>query len=88
MISVRSKVQVFLGPPFHALDGQPHGILNRGCSSAGRAPDLHSGGHRFDPVHLHHPGAPASIFVLSGFEGKKFPNLFGLGDWLLVDHVS
>jgi hypothetical protein len=25
---------------------------------------------------------------LSGFEGKKFPNLFGLGDWLLVDHVS
>jgi hypothetical protein len=26
----------------------------RGCSSAGRAPALHAGGHRFDPVHLHH----------------------------------
>ena len=24
-----------------------------GCSSAGRASDLHSEGHRFDPVHLH-----------------------------------
>ena len=26
-----------------------------GCSSVGRAPALHAGGHRFDPVHLHHP---------------------------------
>ena len=25
----------------------------RGLSSAGRAPDLHSGGHRFDPDRLH-----------------------------------
>ena len=25
-----------------------------GCSSAGRAPALQAGGHRFDPVHLHH----------------------------------
>ena len=25
-----------------------------GHSSAGRAPDLHSGGRRFDPVWLHH----------------------------------
>ncbi len=25
----------------------------RACSSAGRAPDLHSGGHRFDPVQVH-----------------------------------
>ena len=25
----------------------------RGCSSAGRAPALHAGGHRFDPGHLH-----------------------------------
>jgi hypothetical protein len=24
-----------------------------GCSSAGRAPDLHSGGRRFDSCHLH-----------------------------------
>ena len=40
MISVRSKVQVLLGPPW-------------GCSSAGRASALHAGGHRFNPVHLH-----------------------------------
>jgi hypothetical protein len=25
-----------------------------GCSSVGRAPDLHSGGRRFDPDQLHH----------------------------------
>ena len=25
----------------------------RGCSSAGRAPALQAGGHRFEPVHLH-----------------------------------
>ena len=25
-----------------------------GCSSVGRAPALHAGGHRFEPVHLHH----------------------------------
>ena len=25
-----------------------------GCSSIGRAPALQAGGHRFDPVHLHH----------------------------------
>ena len=29
-------------------------LLIRGCSSAGRAPALQAGGHRFDPVHLHH----------------------------------
>ena len=28
-------------------------ILNWGISSAGRAPDLHSGGQRFDPAILH-----------------------------------
>ena len=28
-------------------------IFVRGCSSAGRAPALHAGGHRFEPVHLH-----------------------------------
>ena len=28
-----------------------------GCSSVGRAPALHAGGHRFEPVHLHHRGA-------------------------------
>ena len=30
-----------------------------GCSSVGRAPDLHSGGRRFDPDQLHHgAGSP------------------------------
>src|SRR5215472_17003403 len=31
---------------------------NRGCSSVGRAPALQAGGHRFDPVHLHHLAPP------------------------------
>ena len=39
-----SKVRVFLGPPYKFLGG---------ISSAGRAPDLHSGGQRFDPAILH-----------------------------------
>ncbi len=30
------------------------GVEFRGCSSAGRAPALQAGGHRFEPVHLHH----------------------------------
>ena len=42
---------------FEGLDPQERGIfvLKRiwGCSSAGRAPALQAGGHRFDPVHLH-----------------------------------
>ena len=29
-------------------------FLYWGCSSVGRAPALQAGGHRFDPVHLHH----------------------------------
>src|SRR6266478_85286 len=31
-----------------------------GCSSVGRAPALQAGGHRFDPVHLHHSAATRS----------------------------
>ncbi len=31
----------------------------RGFSSAGRAPALQAGGHRFDPVHLHQQVEPA-----------------------------
>ena len=45
LISVRSMVQLHPGPP-------PL-LLIWGCSSAGRAPALHAGGHRFEPVHLH-----------------------------------
>jgi hypothetical protein len=40
---VGSVVQVHPDPPSY-----------RGCSSVGRAPALQAGGHRFDPVHLHH----------------------------------
>ena len=67
---MRSKVQVFLGPPLY-YDGDfsalacfacaaccatetAAGDYRRARSSAGRAPDLHSGGHRFDPVRVHH----------------------------------
>ncbi len=38
------------------LSGYPDDMvaeLMRGCSSVGRAPALHAGGHRFDSVHLH-----------------------------------
>jgi hypothetical protein len=37
-------VQFHPGPPRRCY---------RGCSSAGRAPALHAGGHRFESVHLH-----------------------------------
>jgi hypothetical protein len=48
---------------FPGLQAQP-----RGCSSVGRAPDLHSGGRRFDPDQLHHfellwPGGQRSCAV-------------------------
>ena len=35
-------------------------LLNGGCSSAGRAPALQAGGHRFESVHLHHGGNPVA----------------------------
>jgi hypothetical protein len=60
---VRSEVQVLLDPPYLPRSGL--GRLNEtgwparreakrwGLSSAGRAPDLHSGGQEFDPPRLH-----------------------------------
>ena len=41
--------------------------VGRGCSSVGRAPALQAGGHRFDPVQLHHLQA-------SGCGGVKLIN--------------
>ena len=38
-----------------------------GISSAGRAPALHAGGHRFDPVILHHFGVKHLINLLTYF---------------------
>jgi hypothetical protein len=40
---------------------EPGAWESGGCSSAGRAPALHAGGHRFDPVHLHHFTAIKSV---------------------------
>ncbi len=48
----------------------------RGHSSAGRAPDLHSGGRRFDPVWLHHFLGNGVEEILS--EGR---NVFPRSSW-------
>jgi hypothetical protein len=58
LISVRSEVQILPGPPRAGRKTQEGSlvrflVLRRGCSSAGRAPALQAGGHRFEPVHLH-----------------------------------
>src|SRR5438046_5351326 len=37
-----------------APSSKPYLPESWGCSSVGRAPESHSGGHRFDPVQLHH----------------------------------
>ena len=36
--------------------GKPMVVKKRGYSSAGRAPALQAGGHRFDPDYLHQMG--------------------------------
>ena len=41
---------------------------SRGRSSAGRAPALQAGGHRFEPVRLHH-SHPAWMAWSSGLDG-------------------
>ncbi len=48
---MRSEVQVLLDPPTSLLFAKDD--ARWGLSSAGRAPDLHSGGQRFDPARLH-----------------------------------
>ena len=45
--------------------------INWGISSAGRAPDLHSGGQRFDPAILHHE-------TLSYFFCEEFFNIINI----------
>ncbi len=47
-----------IGPP------KSRPTRERGCSSAGRAPQSHCGGQRFDPAQLHHPVRAPSLFVL------------------------
>ena len=59
---MRSEVQVLLDPPLSLLRKSAMASSSRkaagrrswGLSSAGRAPDLHSGGQEFDPPRLHH----------------------------------
>jgi hypothetical protein len=46
LISVGSVVRIYPGPPFSKNE-------SGGISSAGRAPGLQPGGHRFDPGILH-----------------------------------
>ena len=43
-----------ISPRGRQLAAMPSRITAWGCSSVGRAPESHSGGHRFDPVQLHH----------------------------------
>ena len=64
---MRSEVQFFPGPPESVVGRQSIVVRRflpttndqrlttefRGCSSAGRAPGLQPGGHRFDPGQLH-----------------------------------
>ena len=35
----------------------------RGCSSVGRAPALHAGGHRFESVHLHQISKVLQVWI-------------------------
>ena len=61
-LRVRSKIALFAWPMPCRI---PLCGAVRGLSSAGRAPDLHSGGQRFDPARLHHLNS-----ALAGIEGR------------------
>ena len=86
MISVRSEVQVFPGPPLSddrrqtSQDrGDPSVVrpsvlgLLRGHSSVGRAPALQAGGRRFDPVWLHQT---------TGQDGRTIRRHLGSSIWI------
>jgi hypothetical protein len=51
----------------------------RGCSSAGRAPALHAGGHRFESVHLHH-ARPANVGMSALDESPLLHGKTGAGE--------
>jgi hypothetical protein len=75
LISVGSVVQVHPDPP----------RVDRGCSSAGRAPALQAGGRRFDPDQLHHFRSQESGVRKQG-SGKKLRReaaRFILDCWML-----
>ena len=61
------------GEPF--AFNRPREFSFRGCSSAGRAPDLHSGGRRFDPDQLHQvecAAAESDRLVLAEAENRVY----------------
>ena len=47
----------FEGVERHLQTSKAERLRPWGCSSDGRAPALHAGGHRFEPDHLHHVGS-------------------------------
>ena len=51
VIRLVDGAMLVMAPAFNSASRKFHYF--RGCSSAGRAPDLHSGGRRFDPDQLH-----------------------------------
>ena len=62
-----------------------------GCSSAGRAPALQAGGHRFEPVHLHQllswARKRSSRAEVSSAEGSAGVGLYGLIAQLVRAHA-
>ena len=48
-------------------------LLHWGLSSAGRAPDLHSGGQRFDPARLHQFAPQIGCLLLSALQAEVAP---------------
>ena len=74
MISVGSEVQILPGPPISLVESL---VDWRGCSSAGRAPALQAGGHRFEPVHLHSLGASIPLGWMLGRSRRREDCVFG-----------
>ena len=59
LLAKQALYQLSYGPV--PMNGAAREAKVWGHSSAGRAPDLHSGGRRFDPVWLHHPASPFGL---------------------------
>ena len=73
LISVGSQVQILPGPPLLGRQKRrrTRGRPAWGRSSVGRAPALQAGGHRFDPVRLHHMPTATSSFGDCPCVGRK-----------------
>ena len=94
MISVGSVVQIYSGPPAHGprrqtLRGWPprdaSSLVSRGISSAGRAPALQAGGHRFEPGILHQsPLTRGARFARQTLGQHSLPTAGSFRRWLLA----